>query len=151
MKTKCLCGILHLSSVLILVTCLFITPSSHSKDKVYSNIEVSRVVSVYDGDTFRVDIDEWPDIIGKNIGIRVLGIDTPEMKDKNTDKKAKAVAAKHLASDVIYCAEKIILRNLKRDKYFRILADVECDGKNLAKIMLDSGLAVEYNGGTKGK
>ena len=140
----------YLLSVTIVISLCFIGPLL-SKPKVYESVTVSRVVSIYDGDTFHVDIDGWPDIVGKNIGVRVLGIDTPEMKDKNPDKKAKAVAAKHLASDVIYCAEKITLRNLKRDKYFRILADVECDGKNLAKIMLDSGLAVEYNGGTKDK
>ncbi len=141
---------LYLSISLALCAYL-VTSTVTAKPRVYEPVVVSRVVSVYDGDTFHVDIDGWPDIIGKNIGIRVLGIDTQEIKDKDNNKKIKALAAKHLASDVIYCAEKITLKNLKRDKYFRILADVECDGKNLAKIMLDSGLAVEYYGGTKEK
>jgi endonuclease YncB( thermonuclease family) len=28
-------------------------------------IEVSRVVSVYDGDTIKVDIDSWPEIVAR--------------------------------------------------------------------------------------
>ncbi|HGX92428.1 MAG TPA: thermonuclease family protein, partial [Candidatus Tenderia sp.] len=37
------------------------------------NLVVSRVVSIYDADTFRVDINGWPPIIGSNMPIRVLG------------------------------------------------------------------------------
>ena len=55
---------------------LFITFTAHSRDTV----NVTRIISVYDGDTFRVDIDELSDIVGKNIAIRILGIDTPEIR-----------------------------------------------------------------------
>ena len=37
----------------------------------YGTVIVSRVISVYDGDTFRVDIDSLPPIVGKNIPIRL--------------------------------------------------------------------------------
>ena len=43
---------------------------------------ISEVRSIYDGDSFRVNIDEWTDIIGKSVPIRILGIDTPEMRGK---------------------------------------------------------------------
>jgi hypothetical protein len=33
----------------------------------YGTVTVSKVTSVYDGDTFRVDIDSLPPIVGKNI------------------------------------------------------------------------------------
>ena len=42
---------------------------------------IEKIISVYDGDTFRADIRGLPDIIGKNIAIRILGIDTPEIKE----------------------------------------------------------------------
>ena len=45
----------------------------------YGSVEVSNVVRVYDGDTFYVDIDAYPEISGKGVGIRPYGIDTPEI------------------------------------------------------------------------
>ena len=53
-----------------------------SAPKEYGNAVVSEVRSVYDGDTFKASIDSWPPIIGKSIGIRVAGIDTPEMRGR---------------------------------------------------------------------
>lgn len=41
----------------------------------YGTATVSKVISVYDGDTFRVNIDSLPPIVGKNIPIRVNGVD----------------------------------------------------------------------------
>ena len=41
------------------------------------------------------------------------------------------------------------LRNMRRDKYYRILAEVYVDGKSLAQHLLDKGLAVPYDGGAK--
>ena len=48
----------------------------------YGTVTVSKVISVYDGDTFRVNIDSLPPIVGKNIAIRVNGVDTPEIRGK---------------------------------------------------------------------
>ena len=45
-------------------------------------VVINEVINVYDGDTFRVNIDEFPPIIGENIAIRILGIDTPEISIK---------------------------------------------------------------------
>ena len=115
----------------------------------YGNCVVAKINSVYDGDTFRCDIAGVPDIIGKNISIRVNGIDTPEMKDKDQYVRMKAVDAKNLAQRKLLGAKKVELRNIDRGKYFRIIADVYVDGESLSKIMLDSGLANEYDGGTK--
>jgi endonuclease YncB( thermonuclease family) len=41
----------------------------------YGTVTVSKVISVYDGDTFRVNIDSLPPIVGRNIPIRVNGVD----------------------------------------------------------------------------
>jgi micrococcal nuclease len=40
-------------------------PAQAAKD--YGSVIVSRVGTVIDGDSFKVDIDEWPPIIGKAI------------------------------------------------------------------------------------
>ena len=54
-----------------------------------------------------------------------------------------------MVADILKDAKKITLNNMKRGKYFRIAADVIVDGENLADILIQAGLAIEYNGGKK--
>jgi endonuclease YncB( thermonuclease family) len=46
-------------------------------------------------------------------------------------------------------ASKIELRNIRRDKYFRLLCDVYADDINIAAWLLASKFAKPYDGGTK--
>ena len=46
-------------------------------------------------------------------------------------------------------AKKINLKNVDRGKYFRILADVEYDGKDLSSFLINNNFAVPYSGGIK--
>jgi endonuclease YncB( thermonuclease family) len=103
----------------------------------------------YDGDTFYVNIDGYPDIVGKEIGIRINGIDTPEIRGGTPESKRKAIAARDILHIYMSCAKTIELRNMKRGKYFRIVADVYCDGENIAEVMLMEDYAVPYDGGKK--
>lgn len=115
----------------------------------YGNVVVARVVSVYDGDTFRADIDSWPEIAGKSIGIRVSGVDTPEMRDKDPRVRLLAMRAKLFTTDTLRRAGVIELRNIKRGKYFRIVADVYVDGRSLSRMLIKRGYARHYDGRTK--
>lgn len=47
-----------------------------------NRVLVSEVTSIYDGDTFRANIEGWPPIIGERMPIRIKGIDTPELRGK---------------------------------------------------------------------
>lgn len=107
-----------------------------------------QVVSVYDGDTFHVNIWYWPVIIGKNMPIRVNGVDTPEIRGKCDAEKLKALDAKRFT--VAFLASgKVQLRNLRRGKYFRIISDVYVGDRSLATELIHAGLARPYNGGTR--
>jgi len=53
-----------------------------TKQVNYGTVIVSEVTSIYDGDTFRANINGWHELIGKNVSIRVNGIDTPEIRTK---------------------------------------------------------------------
>ena len=117
--------------------------------KSYGDVLVSEIVSVYDGDTFRARIDSFPAILGDSIGIRVAGIDTPEIRGKSKKEKRLAKKAKQVALEILTNAEVIVLKNIKRGKYFRIVADVFVDGKSLADSLINKKLAYAYNGGTK--
>ena len=115
----------------------------------YGTAIVSKVISVYDGDTFRVDIDSLPPIVGKNIPIRLNGVDTPEIKGKCQYEKDLALKARDFVRKKLANAKEIKLTKLQRGKYFRVVADVMVDGVSLEKVLLDNELAYKYTGGKK--
>ncbi len=120
-----------------------------AKDKVYGNVEVSEVTSIYDADTFRVNIEGWPDIAGKDVPIRVNGVDAPEIRGKCESEKKDARKAKQFTVNLLRSAQMVELKNMRRGKYFRILADVYVDGEALSEKLISAGLARPYNGGTR--
>jgi endonuclease YncB( thermonuclease family) len=115
----------------------------------YGTVTVSKVISVYDGDTFRVNIDSLPPIVGKNIPIRVNGVDTPEIRGKCQYEKDLALEARDFVRAKLANAKEIKLTNLQRGKYFRVVANVVVDGVSLEQELLDNKLAYEYSGGKK--
>ena len=115
----------------------------------YGTVSVSKVISVYDGDTFRVNIDSLPPIVGKNIPIRVNGVDTPEIRGKCQYEKNLALEARDFVRAKLANAKEIKLTNLQRGKYFRVVANVLVDGVSLEQELLDNKLAYEYSGGKK--
>ena len=132
---------------LIIILCLFtiiIIPL-----RAQEAVVINEVINVYDGDTFRVNIDEFPPIIGENIAIRILGIDTPEIKGNCQQERQLAIKARDFTRKYLNSGSVISLTDLKRDKYFRILANVYIDGKNLGDALLMQNLAVVYLGKKK--
>ena len=115
----------------------------------YGTVTVSKVISVYDGDTFRVDIDSLPPIVGKNIAIRLNGVDTPEIRGKCQYEKDLAIKARDFVRNKLANAKEIKLTKLQRGKYFRVVADVMVDGVSLEKELLENKLAYKYTGGKK--
>lgn len=128
---------------------MLITPVSEA-DVVYEpSVGLITLVSVYDGDTIKLNITGWPAIIGHRINIRVNGVDTPEIRGYDcAGEKELGERAKAFTQDFVQHGQ-ITLHNLQRDKYFRILADVRVNGELLSKALRDAGLAYEYHGGTK--
>ncbi len=137
--------------LLILVVSFIFSFTVFAKQKVYDDIKNVTVVSVYDGDTFKVNISGYPDIVGKKISIRIYGIDTPEIRGTKGEIKELALKAKLFTDYKLRNAKKIILKNVRRGKYFRIIADVYADGENLAQLLIDVGYAKPYFGGKKPK
>ena len=111
-----------------------------------------KLVYVYDGDTFKVNLPCRKDIFCKEIPVRIKGIDTAEIKTKNILEKQKAVCAKEFTEKLL-SKGKISLKTCVRDKYFRLLCDVFIKNKkeeiNLAEQLLLFNLASKYYGKTK--
>lgn len=104
------------------------------------------VKSVYDGDTFKVDLEGVHPLFGDNVSIRINGIDTPEIRGETDEVEALAREARDFVAATLQGATQIELRNLQRGKYFRILADVYVNGQLLADALKEKGLAKDYDG-----
>ena len=115
----------------------------------YGDVKISKVISVYDGDTIRVNIDSFPDIIGKNIRIRLKGIDAPEIKGKCQKEIELAFMARDYLRNAINQSSQIQLRNIERGKYFRIVGELYIDEENISRGLIEEGLAYIYHRGKK--
>lgn len=124
--------------------------SALASEKTYGDAKCS-VVSIYDGDTIFVDVHGWPDIIGKRIPVRISGIDTPERGDKNANIREMASQARMFVVSKVRGKQLLEIKNMRRDKYFRIVADIIIDGENIGETLIKKGLAKKYDGGTKSK
>ena len=103
----------------------------------------------YDGDTCYIDVPFLPDSLRK-MSIRILGIDTPEIRGKCDKEKELALEAREFANKAFREANEIDYQDLAWDKYGgRLLTNVYLDGKLYSKMIIDAGLARPYDGGTK--
>lgn len=127
----------------------FLLIPSYSLAKPFGDFEGAVYVRNYDGDTVTFNLPGLHPIIGEKISIRVNGIDTPEIRGKCEKEKYDAKQAKEMVADIIKDAERVDLKNMERGKYFRIAADVFVDGENLGDMLIESGMAVSYDGGKK--
>lgn len=109
-----------------------------------------QVTGVYDGDTFYINMDGLPPELRK-IGVRVRGVDTPEMRAKCPAEAHNAQAAKAFTQRVIASAGgRVTLQGLKWDKYGgRVDADVYIKGQKLSDMMIARGYARPYQGGKR--
>jgi endonuclease YncB( thermonuclease family) len=137
-----------------------VPPSNISWDDTVAYIppvSIGRVIKVYDGDTMTIACCLHGDSTVERyyrFSVRLAGIDTPEMKSRNPTEKSLATAAQTALSNLVL-HQLVTLRNVKFEKYGRLLADVyvtdNSTGKELHvnQYMLDRGYAVYYDGGAK--
>lgn len=130
----------------------------------------ARVVDIYDGDTMTCVIPLFNDYY--KFTIRLNGIDTCEIRNKNINLKQKGLMAKKLIIDTLlpnnnctiditkndlreYLKSHIViiwLECLEFDKYGRLLGNIYIDKESdvsLSKLLLDNNLAYSYDGGSK--
>lgn len=126
--------------VVVALLILYATPAHSEWRLTYHDIN-----RVYDGDTFFIELKGLPPIFGHDLPIRVADMDAPELRSRcSTDtlkakERAYGTQARDFFVDRLRQAEEIRIFNLRRDSFFRIIADVELDGVDLKKIMLDAG------------
>ncbi len=109
------------------------------------------IIRVMDGDTLEVEIDEIQVEGLKNQTVRIFGIDTPETRTTDAFEKACGNWSKARANDFVSSdGQYILVTEFEDGGFSRILGDIRSpDGVKLSDFMLDEGLAVPYEGGTR--
>ena len=104
-----------------------------------------------DGDTLEVEIDEIQVEGLKNQTVRIFGIDTPETRTTDVFEKACGDWSKRRANDFVSSdGQYILVTEFEDGGFSRILGDIRSpEGMMLSDFMLDEGLAVVYEGGTR--
>lgn len=105
------------------------------------------VVRVLDGDTAELVIDLGFTVQWKST-CRFYGINTPELRSKDVDEKAKAIAAREFTKAHLNIGDVIIIKSRELDKYGRPLVDIYCGKDNsihLNALLIEQGLAVILN------
>ena len=82
----------------------------------------------------------------------MMGIDTPEIKTKNTYEKQLAVKARDFLRELIL-DKIVVIECLDFDKYGRLLGNLYIEGNemSISNMMIEKGFAKAYDGGTKSK
>jgi endonuclease YncB( thermonuclease family) len=133
----------------------------NNKDNYLANVEykdtkqfvvpitIGKVIKVYDGDTITI-ASKFPNTKGPiyRFNVRLLGIDSPEIKGGTEHEKELAKRSRDALSHLIL-GKIVDLKNVTTEKYGRVLADVYLSDLNLSEWMLINNYAVKYEGGTK--
>jgi len=112
------------------------------------------VIKVYDGDTITIAGRlPYPESRLYRFQVRLLGIDSPEIKGK-TEKEKEAAHKSQQALEGLVLNKTVLLREISTEKYGRILANVYLVAETghellVNKWMLTNGHAVPYDGKTK--
>ena len=115
---------------------------------VLYGLQMSNLVSIYDGDTFTVNLSCSEEVLCSKMPIRVKGVDTPEIKGKSEAEKNLAKKAKEYTKSFL-SRPNIVLQNCTRDKFFRLDCYVISGERNLTKELIEKRLGVSYHGGSK--
>ncbi len=108
----------------------------------------ARVLSVYDGDTVKVEAAMWPGLTWTG-SVRVRGVDTPELRGKCDGEKRKAVAARAFVRERV--GERVTLVNVTKGKYAgRVVARIRlADGTDLTELLIQARHGRRYDGGRR--
>lgn len=99
-------------------------------------IVTGRMVRVIDGDTFVADLSVWVSTQSQE-HVRLLGVDTPELRGKE---KRKAEKARQFATDWLAQGD-FTVEACKRDSFGRLLAIVTRGKSNLGSALVAAKLA----------
>ena len=135
--------------------CMFSDIPSYLQNVTYEKsttfippVTKGKVVKVYDGDTITVASRIMNSKKVYRFSVRLNGIDSPEIKGKTVEEKTAAIKSRDALKDIIF-GQIVVLKDVKTEKYGRLLATVYHNNVNMNNWMLENNLAIPYDGGKK--
>tara|TARA_E500000331_G_C17110784_1_gene649542 strand:+ start:192 stop:512 length:321 start_codon:yes stop_codon:yes gene_type:complete len=98
------------------------------------------ITAVYDGDTVTADIDLGFEVWLHGQKLRLLNINTPEVRGKT---RPEGIIARDALRNRILGKE-VIVKSDRRGKYGRWLVEIIIDEENINSWLLSEGYAVPY-------
>jgi micrococcal nuclease len=124
------------------------------KRKMY--VYEATVTKVYDGDTLTCTVFLGFKVELKGVKVRLLGVDTAELRDRDEAKRKTAYAARDFVRDQVL-NKKVVLESKRLDKYGRSLGTVflidekgNRSKESVNSLLLTHGFAKHYDGGKRG-
>lgn len=119
---------------------------------IYNQANVTssyKIIDVTDGDTIVIEANFLPPELGHKLGLRVVGVDTPEKGGRaeceyeaNLGEKASAFTQNKIST-----AKNIEINLVGWDKYGgRVIGEVIVDGESLSNLLIQNNLAYPYDG-----
>ena len=103
------------------------------------------ITKVYDGDTLTAEVDLGFKLWAKKIKLRLIGIDTPEIRTKDLEEKALAIKARDRVRELCLGKE-VTIETHGKGKYGRWLATVYVmDDVDLRAFLISEGLAKKWD------
>ena len=114
---------------------------------------------IYDGDSITVTIDLGFHAAIRERSMRIMGVDTPELRGESDLHEEAGRAVRDLLRTTVLPTHKLIVESKELDKYGRILGNLYISTEmmvagqefGLREYLIAMGLAVPYDGGTKHK
>jgi len=116
------------------------------------NISPNSIKYIYDGDTITIKCLKDFKCDNDSLKVRIMGVDTPEIKGKCRSEIILARKAKQFTVNFVRTTSDIVLtydKSNKYDRYGRLLAYISVDGKDLSESLIKNNLGRKYNGGKR--
>lgn len=127
-------------SILVLHLTLSTADASDFHEVIYHNCK--------DGDTCIFTIPNVHPLLGKNIKVKLEGLDAPEINGKCAREVRMAKQAKELTQSLLEEAKRIDLINSRRGTTFNLSATILVDGQDVGQVLRQKHLAEHHGGGT---
>lgn len=137
---------IFLASIFTFILCL----PAHAEENVLPGPVAAEVLHVIDGDSIKARVRVWLDQ-EVTVTVRLLGVDTPELKSRCEAEHTLAMTAKNRLAELV-ADKKLELYNIHRDKYGgRVLAHIRTDEQaDIARTLIAENLARPYFGKKRG-
>ncbi len=132
-----------MKTMIFFLASFLLWPGLANSSKSYGDFNHVQFISVNSANSFLVNIPGRHPLIGDKIEVLIKGIEVPSKTGVCEKERVKAGVAEKIVSFLLGRAKNITLKNIERDRRFRLAATVLVDGKDIRRILMKKEVAVK--------